>query len=305
MLLAPLTTDAAILRAVLYADVFDYPLTLEEIHRYLIGEAGSLAEVRAALVESVWLAGKVRLAGDLVTLSGRAALAGLRQAREAFAAHQWETARRFGALIAHLPFVQMVAVTGALAMNNVEAGADIDYLIVTRPGRVWLTRACAIAVVRGARLFGVQLCPNYILDTTALLQSRRDLFIAHEIVQMIPLAGHDLYWEMRAVNDWTQTFLPNASTMPRTEGDNAPRGLGRVCQRFVEWLLGGRIGDRLERWEHDRKLAKFEAQLHQAESAAVLDERQVKGHFDDYGSKALAAFEARCAQSDIPMSSLL
>jgi hypothetical protein len=294
VLLAPLTTEAAILRAVLYADVFAYPLTLEELHRYLIGEAASLAEVQAALTDSIWLADKVQWADGFVRLLDRPELTDLRQARAAYAAPLCRAARRFGTVMAHLPFVRMVAVTGALAMNNVEAKADIDYLIVTTPGRVWLTRACAIALVRVARMFGVHLCPNYFLDSTALAQPRRDLFIAHEVVQMIPLAGHDLYWDMRTVNDWTQAFLPNASTMPQAERDCAPHGFGRLCQKVVELILGGRLGNRLERWERNRKLAKFETQLHQADSAAVLDERQVKGHFDDYGSKALAAFKARC-----------
>jgi hypothetical protein len=154
-------------------------------------------------------------------------------------------------------------------------------------------------VVHGARLFGVRLCPNYILDTTALQQSRRDLFIAHELAQMSPLAGHDLYWEMRAANEWVNDFLPNAQSMPQPERDYSPHGLGRACQHALEWLLGGRLGNWLEGWERARKLNKFEKQLHQRDSAAVLDERQVKGHFDDYGGKALAAFEARCYQHDI------
>jgi hypothetical protein len=104
---------------------------------------------------------------------------------------------------------------------------------------------------------------------------------------------------MRAANEWVNNFLPNAQTLPQPESDRAPKGFGRVVQHVAEWPLSGQFGNWLEDWERARKLTKFEKQLHQRDSAAVLDERQVKGHFDDYGGKALAAFETRCLQHDI------
>ena len=62
----------------------------------------------------------------------------------------------------------MIAVTGSLAMNNYGPGADIDYLVVTTPGRVWIARLLLVALVRFARLSGVELCPNFILSTEVL-----------------------------------------------------------------------------------------------------------------------------------------
>ena len=54
---------------------------------------------------------------------------------------------RYGLTIARLPFVRMVAVPGALTMDNVEPGDDVDYLIVTAPDRLWLCRAVVIELV--------------------------------------------------------------------------------------------------------------------------------------------------------------
>lgn len=300
LLAAPSSSEAAILQTVLYADVFNYPLTASEIHRYLIGEALSLDAVQATLASSPWLAGRVARAGGFYMAADRENLATLRDSRAASAARLWPAARRYGNLIARLPFVRMVAVTGALAMDNVEADDDIDYLLVTAPGRVWLARALTILVVRLARLAGANLCPNYVLAETSLQLDERDLFVAHELAQMVPLAGLAVYWQMRAANGWAANYLPNAVSAPvasdcgakgnRLEPDTGPGG------RWLEWPLSGRLGDALEGWERRRKLKKFQAQLHQPRSAAVLDESHVKGHFDDYGRFALESYERRCAE---------
>jgi hypothetical protein len=294
VLAEPAVAEVAILRALVYADVFNYPLTVEEIQRYGEGERLALPEVGWLLESSDWLTEQVRNVGEFYVLKGRETLVDGRVRRAKASARLWQAALWYGRVMACLPFVRMVAVTGALAMNNAQAADDIDYLLVTAPGRVWLARACSIVVVRAARLVGVQLCPNYLLASTALGQDRRDLFIAHELAQMTPLTGRALYWEMRAANSWADEFLPNATTLPRFELDVTPGAGGRALQSFLEWLLGGDVADRLEHWEQQRKTQRFEAELKKPGSAARLDEQHIQGHFNDYGHRTLATYQERC-----------
>jgi len=294
VLAEPSVAEVAILRALVYADVFNYPLKVEEIQRYAEGEQLSLPEVGRLLESSDWLAQQVLKVDSLYVLKGREALVEGRLRRAKASAQLWEAARWYGQVIACLPFVRMVAVTGALAMDNAQADDDIDYLIVTAPGRVWLARACAIVLVRVARLLRVQLCPNYLLASTALEQEQHDLFIAHELAQMTPLTGRALYWEMRAANRWADDYLPNATTLPRLEPDLTPGAGGRALQGFLEWLLGGGVADRLEHWEQQRKTQRFEAELKKPGSAARLDEQHIQGHFNDYGFRTLAAYREHC-----------
>ena len=288
--------ETAILRTVLYADVFDFPLTVPEIHRYLIGGETTLAAVMTSLETSDWLAARLTRVNGYYAAAGRMEVETKRDSRSAAALRLWRAARFYGRVLAHLPFVRMVAVTGALAMDNAHPADDIDYMLVTAQGRVWLARASAIVVVRLARLAGARLCPNYLLAETSLNLDRRDLFVAHELAQMVPLAGQELYASMIQANSWTGVFLPNAAPPPRRERDNAPRGVGKWAQRLAEWLLSGKLGDRLENWERRRKLAKFAPQLRQPGSAAALDATQVKGHFNDYGGVTLREYEQRCRQ---------
>lgn len=285
--------EEAILQTVLYADIFDYPLTPAEIHYYLISTSVASERVLALLENSAWLRARLLVTRGFVTVRGRQSIAAVREARAGSSAQLWPAARRWAAVIGALPFVRMVAVTGALAVDNSPAGDDIDYLIVTAPGRVWLARAMAVAVVRVARLFGVGLCPNYVLAHSALGQQRRNLFIAHDLAQMVPLVGRAVYADMRAANQWSVEYLPHAQTPPRDEPELRHPDWQRALQRCGEWLLGGRLGDGLERWERDRKLLKFAPAAGQSSSAAELDADRVKGHFDDHGHPILQQFDER------------
>lgn len=287
--------EEAILRTLLYADVFHFPLTEAELHHFLIGCAADREAVRAALHDSAYLAQHIAQVDGFWTLRGHAADCTARRTREAASQKLLPVARFYGKLLAHLPFVRMVALTGALSMHNArDAQDDIDFLIVTAADRVWLTRLLAVVVVRLARLRGVQLCPNYVLAETALTQDRQDVYMAHELAQMIPLAGQALYAAMRAANQWAASFLPNADAPFYAMADSAPRGVGQRVQRLAERLLSGKFGARLERWEAARKQRKFAA-LHAQSSAAQIDAERAKGHFQDHGAWILEAYARNLA----------
>ena len=154
----------AILRTVAYEDVFDYALTSGEIHRLLSGIRTGPEIVENTLHDHSVLS----FSDGYYTLPGREALVTIRRRRNQAADRLWLEAIRYGKIIASLPFVRMLAVTGSLAMNNVEGSADIDYLVVTAAGRLWTCRAMILAVARLAALRRIRLCPNYLITERAL-----------------------------------------------------------------------------------------------------------------------------------------
>ena len=287
--------DTAILRTILYADVFRFPMAAREIHHFLIAENPcSQADVEEALSASSRLAEALIQSDGWVALAGHADQIGVREEREAASTHLMLEARRYGRWLACVPFVRMVAITGALAMHNAaSAQDDVDYVLVTAPGRVWLARACAILVVRLARFRGIEVCPNYVLAETALAQDRRDLYIAHEIAQMIPLFGFAVYDAMRARNAWAFHFLANACAPFHPETEQRPGTLAGAMKRMAEWALGDRLGNALEGWESRRKMRRFQAQMAHETHSARLDGEHVKGHFNDHGQRVLHQYALR------------
>jgi hypothetical protein len=283
--------EEAILRTVFYADVFNFPLTPDEIHHYLIAPAAaSKRAVEQMLVRSERLQQTLTCIDGYFVRVGREELVDVRRLREAASLKLWDKAVRYGRLLSYLPFVRMVALTGALAVHNAVDGDDIDYILVTREGRVWFARACAIVVVRLAKLRGVLLCPNYVLAESALQQQRRDIFMAHEIAQMTPLYGHSLYAQMRAENDWVKAHLPHADAPRYQEADTAAAGVWLRLKQVLEACFGGALGDTLENWECTRKIKRFAPRLQQKHSGARLDHQHVKGHFNDHGHPALQKY---------------
>jgi hypothetical protein len=300
--------ELAVAETLAYADVFDYPLTANETHRYLIGLGAPLAAVRLVLEAASAPDGWAEARDGYYTLAGRGALVQTRLARQELALALWPLALSYGHRIASLPFVRMVAVTGALAVDNVMAGADIDYLIVTRPGRLWLCRAMILLLARGARRRGVTLCPNYLVSHTreGLVFPEQNLYAAHEVAHMVPLSGPDVYDELRRLNRWVLAFLPNASGLPpanSSAGSDTERSRLKV---LFERLLALPPTDWVERWEMQRKILKLTAK-HEAHAEASFSRDRCKGHFDRHEEETLTAFRSRLAQwrgclPDIPAS---
>ncbi len=289
--LTPLET--AVWRTVAYVDVFDYPLTAVEIHRYLAEAAATLPEVEKVLADKRFASRHLCRVGPYYALPGREETAAIRQERGRLARQLWPVAMQYGRLLASLPFTRMVAVTGSLAVDNMAPDGDIDYLLVAANGRVWLNRAFAIAIVRLAARRGHALCPNYILAERALHFPEHNLYTAHEVAQMIPLSGLNIYAQIRQINSWTATFLPNAIGLPRALGHG--RTPHYHLQRLAELPLRTSLGRWLDQWEMQRKIRKFHHYTQSAETAFSTD--WCKGHFDAHKQYTLTAYQTRLSSN--------
>jgi hypothetical protein len=283
----------AILHTLVYADLFDYPLRSEEIHRYLTGHPAPLAVVREHLHQDSRLAKHLGSVSPFWFLAGRQQLVGLRREREAFSVALWQRARRYARLMAAIPFVRMVAITGSLAMNNASSPHDdIDLFIVTAQNRVWFARGLVILIVHLARRLGVELCPNYVIAEHRLEFGEPSLFTAHEIAQLVPVHGLEIYHRLLESNPWLTAFLPNASPRQANVGGTVPAM--RLGQRMLEAALGGRLGDAAERWERDRKIPRLrQIASEQSGRGAIYTPDQCKGHANDHAASVHQQYVAR------------
>jgi hypothetical protein len=291
---------------VAYSDVFDYPLNVHGIHRYLVRVQASRADIEDALrngpLVPQWLCSQ----RGFYFLPGREFTVGTRLRRAETARRLWPKALRYGRAIASLPFVRMVAVTGTLAMNNVDPGADIDYLLVTVSQRLWLARSLSIAMVYTGRLERVTICPNYVLSVDALEQFEHSLFVAHELAQMVPLYGLDTYRTLIQANGWAREHLPNAfgADLGPPSARTAP--VSKALKRGMEVVLGRGLGDMWERREGQAKIQELCAQAATSGTGgATFTFEACKGHMEDHGARIAEAFSQRLDRLGLNAEDLL
>lgn len=266
----------AIRRTIAYAHRFNQAARATDIVRYLDVPAQA-EEVTHLLAQRVGIDWVER--DGLFCLPTHTELLALTQQRHRAAQQQWRAAQRWGLIMAHAPFVRMIAVTGSLAMDNAGEGDDIDYFVVTAHGRVWLTRLWLVALVRVARYVGVELCPNYIVSENVLMIQEHSFFYARELAQMAPLWGHDIYQRLMALNRWVLNYLPAANAPPRPLLGLQLHWLARRLKILGEKLLRGALGDKLEGWERERKIARLRRQPGADAPTVILSAEQCKAHF--------------------------
>lgn len=274
----------AVLETLAYSDIFEFPLRLEEVHRYLplcateeqVGEALSALD------------GVVQTQGSYYFLAGRGQIVGLRAERELRSRSLLPLALKYGRILGSLPFIRMVALTGSLAVMNVSKDVDFDYMLVTVPGRLWTARAFALLLNRVTKKFGHTLCPNLILAETSLEWPLHDLYSARELYQMIPIAGMDVYQRLIHANAWAKEFLPNCSHhFDQHEEDT-------LFRKLLELPLRGRTGDRFEQWEMTRKIARFSRQQGFGEET-IFNAEVCQGNFHHHRKWTRSALEEKLA----------
>ena len=209
--------ERSVLKTLAYADIFNYPLKKDEVWRFLISQT-SQSEPKVLRVLSV--CPKISQKGDFYFLKGREKNVSLRKKREKWSQKKIEIAHRVARWFKVIPWIKMVGISGALAMNNAHKNDDIDFLIITQKNRLWLTRLLVVLATEALgkrrrpndKQFKDKVCLNMFLaeDKLTIPQKERDLFSAHEVIQLKPIwEKDDSYQKLIKRNQWVKKYLAN------------------------------------------------------------------------------------------------
>ena len=201
--------EVAIARAVIYAGLFDYPLTLDQLHESLIESSLTPSQILSVYGRSHALQQIVGCRDGFFFPFGRAALIAERRRREERSRAFLERYRFALGLVSAIPFTRLVALSGSVAHMNLEPGGDLDLFIITRGPRVWTV---TLAVLLLTKLLGCRrvICANFVIADSHLTLDQEDLFTANQVIHLKPLVGAEALAEFAAVNPFVKRFYPNA-----------------------------------------------------------------------------------------------
>jgi hypothetical protein len=274
--------DRAILRTVLYASLFQSPLTVAELHRALMDVGVDRLEIRSRLRRG-FLRDRLECTGEYVYPRGRETWLDMRRERKLRTSDLLDAHRPLLRAVAGFPFVRLLALSGGCAHDNA-TDSDVDVFLVVRRGRAW---AVCLALMLLSKALGRRrtLCVNYLVDEDGLALPERDLFTAAEIVGLRPLAGGPAYVRFVEANAWVAERFPNFFWMRRDIARVSPAG----APRWLEAALDLGLAPLLEGLARRLLGARFRRKWDGA-AGVVLSPHRLKLHPIDHGPGLRAAF---------------
>ena len=194
-----------------YHDIFNYPLTKEEIKKWTTVGFKNFSE-------KISFSGK----NEYFFLNGREGIVKTRILNEKYSRKKLVIAKKASKLIANISTIRFVGITGALAMNNASREGDIDLMIITRKKSLWTSRILVYFVlwIAGYKLRVPKqkneknkLCINLWLDEsdTVWHKNDRNIYTAHEVAQIVPLFNKNKMYELFLNNNkWILKYWPKA-----------------------------------------------------------------------------------------------
>ncbi|MGA2298357.1 MAG: radical SAM protein [FCB group bacterium] len=203
---------ADIIRVISYFDLFDYPLTINQIIRF---SKYSPEQISKTLQELINI-NVIKNQSDYYYLNVREWTVQARQLKEQEFNKIKFKVRLCGWLLSNIPFVKGIIITGSISKEIFSKYDDFDFLVVVKKNHLWVCRTL-IQLLKKLVSFNYRnnnykyFCCNYFLDEENLEINEKNEFIAIEIATSIPLFNRRIYDAYFDKNNWIKNCYPNVS----------------------------------------------------------------------------------------------
>lgn len=288
--LPPQSLPECIRSTLCFFDLFDYPLTFEELRYYLLCSRNYKDE---EIHEALQNCDSIVFRDGFYCLKGSDGHVNSRKVRAVIADEYNKKLRRFLPFIRLIPFVRMIAVCNTLAIGCPTAKSDIDLFIISKKNRIFIVRTLTTILfhVLGVRRHGEKVAGRFCLsffiseekmNLIDLLKGKDDVYFMYWFRTLRPLYGLETFKKLLQSNEWLKSYFAQSLEDNRKQDVvfSQRAGVFRISAFVWEFLLGGFLGDMLERAlsrGHMKRHVKRSASL-QGESSVIVSNAMLKYH---------------------------
>ncbi len=232
-----------LLKPLLYFSLFRYPLTEEEVFAFSNSKDKSKAkkELQALIQDKIiyFIDGFYLCENNPELVKRR--VEGNKKAKNIFS-----KAQKVSKFIARFPYVEGVGISGSLSKGFYDDDGDIDFFIITSPGRLWIARTLLVLykkifLLNSRKYF----CVNYFIASNSLEIEEKNRFTATELVTLMPMYGNGSFHEFYKQNSWAFQWMPNMNFTHQLKTLSETKK--PVITRLTEKLLNTKMGDSLDK----------------------------------------------------------
>lgn len=213
--------EQSILTTIAYSDIFAFPLTQDELWRFLISKEKITKEAFQTSLQLLLTTRVLSEKDGNYCLRGREVIITDRQRHRGEVTKKRALAQRIIPQLAKIPTVLFIGISGGLAAGDAKKEDDIDLFLIVQKDTLFFSRFFVLALLqllgkrrkRGQQHAANTFCVNFFIDETMLLwdEKERDIYTAREIAQVIPMFERGTtYTKFLTKNRWITEYLPNS-----------------------------------------------------------------------------------------------
>lgn len=236
--------NKSIAKVLAYFDVFEHPLTLDEIVN--LGDTYHPKSSYKEKLEELINKNVCYNYQDFYSLNPNIKDFVLKRKNKEFEAKKYFSKLPFFvSLISKFPFVRGIAISGSLSKGVMHDDGDIDYFIVTAPERLWICRSFLVLFKKIFLLNSKKyFCVNYFVDENNLNIIDKNIFTAIEITYLLPVFNEDLIQKLKQENNWTNAYFPHFNHPIKINIDSSKK----KKNKGNELIFHSKLANHLDLW---------------------------------------------------------
>ena len=191
-----MSLEQSILKTLKYSHIFEFPLTDEEIYKFLIAETNySYKKINNQLNSLVLNKKIVKRDGHYFLPLGNLNWLIKRKESNNLFNIVINKSKKDLKFLFKMPFIKFIGITGSVAAKNISSKADVDLFIISAKHYLWFTRLVTVIYLKIKKLYRNPYCPNLYVSVDNLTWDTKNVYVANEIARIVPIFNKDMSFE--------------------------------------------------------------------------------------------------------------